>query len=315
MAKEKFERTKPHVNFLDGVKAKLFGAPPVDDPPIEALAGPDVEPAADSGIGSWAKAEGLDVNLAPDEAGNDMRGFKSRSGHQLSEDDASEADGAADSLQSAGGPGEPPETVMFNPTEITINKTPPWSDASPSDEQPADGANELSLDDTAGGEAPHGAETVDNKETITIHGSQTEDMGGTEASSIASETAVAGESAGAGDSPDGGQQHNESDLAFLNQRLEEGDPDQPLVLGDVPDSGGAGTSAEPEGSVVTSFDQEETGRPYVIGQMWNGEDDAPEESSVLADLSPTENLVGMDPGVSFADLELPDADDVADLDD
>jgi hypothetical protein len=146
---------------------------------------------------------------------------------------------------------------------------------------------------------------VDKDETITIHGGRTEDVEADQTMDV-----VAGQ--------DAAQQGNESDLAFLKERAEGGDPDEPLVLGSMPNPGGGETLPETGDQVTIAFEHGDAHAPYVVGQLWQGEDVPPEEASILVDLSPSVELVGMEPGETLMNLdmaEMDDAGDAADLDD
>jgi hypothetical protein len=323
MAKEKFVRSKPHVNFFDGLKQKLFGAPS-EEPPTGPYEGD--QPDSD-----WDTQQTGDFNppvkfVQHQSGANPVEWIRSDS-DELTEppieplDERDEARDAGGSMllprvgwevsHDAGDAGTPAEmsaeesdqAAMFNPKELTISKSVPWGTSSGDDVDPAESADvPLMSPETetqhpdfmwlptspTPGEAAEGDGQNDTRFLKSRSGHQMD-------ADEDNEALGAEEGSNAGIQQDHVYQHNQTDLSFLKQsaqaagdaEVEEGGLNSMVhkLPGGSGDAPGDGSFVLPEvgDEVVVGFEQGDMNQPVVLGGLWNGEDQPGELTSPGAD--------------------------------
>ena len=315
MAKEKFVRSKPHVNFLDGIKEKLGLAPKEpEEPPIEPLDAADEAP--DAGGSMLLPRVGWEAGVL---------------------DESSGPGGAADHQPGSLAPNGGAEEAMFNPKELTVDKSVPWKQAEDDAFKVAsgeDGSSHVEFGDGAQGEVPPTGEEVqseyqhsggdagqnDSRFMKSRSGHQMDDDEDNEAMG-------AEEGSNAGIQHDHVYQHNQTDLAFLEQSAQAaGDADVKeggqnsfvhqlpthdddadslaaeasdeaagkvwmpsnfkLEVGGLDEGAGAPESfflPETDDEVIVAFEQGDQNAPVVVGSMWNGQDVPPTSEAGDAD--------------------------------
>lgn len=341
MAKEKFVRSKPHVNFFDGLKQKLFGAPP-QEPPIEPLD----ESETPEDLGDWGKATGLESSLeavdyregGPPEGqsfspekpaaepieGVGIGSFTELQGITTDVDPAGQRASDFAKWSSEGDPGlegripahtpdfsnprpgdpGPAEAAMFNPKELTVDKSVPWQQAEDDAfkvETGQDGSSQVAFGDGAQGEVPQAGGQVESEYE---YGGG--DAGQTDARFMKSrsghqmdadednEALGAEEGSIPGTQHDHVYQHNQTDLQFINEPAADGaaaahqeggqnnfvhqlptrDEADSLTAAE-PDDAGSFFLPETDDEVLVGFEQGGQNAPVILGSMWSGKDAPP----------------------------------------
>jgi hypothetical protein len=320
MAKEKFVRSKPHVNFLDGIKEKLGLAPkePVE-PPIEPLDEADEAPDAGGSMVlprvGWevdVSHDGGDADAPADDLGRVEVKFPTLPGEEPSEADSLATSQASDAA------------AMFNPKELSVDKSVPWKQAEEDAfkvETGEDGSSHVEFGDGAQGAVPpargpvqseyeHGGDSSGQNDVRFMKSRSGHQMDADEDN----ESLGAEQGSIPGTQHDNVYQHNQTDLQFVEEpasgaETEEGGLNEMVhkLPGGSGDAPGDGSFVLPEvgDEVLTGFEHGDMNQPVVIGQLWNGEDAPPEEESVLVELKASEQLVA---------FEVSDADDGGDAD-
>jgi hypothetical protein len=284
MAKEKFERAKPHINFGSWFKEKLgFGAPPPEEPPIEPL---DEE---DKPLGQTFDAEdALGVTAIKDTDGDGVDEVVDGWGQPAAFADPADAadpdtlyrvkvkfpnvDDEASELANSDGA----QPAAFNPKELTLDKDVPWQKTKDEDPAPDQGNDIVVAFEHGDSNEPYVVGSLWNApdEPPPSEGLSVEE---------GSDPSI---------SHDHVYQHNQTDLDFNTQRA--GDPDQPIVLGTVHNADSAPADDRPGDVGMIRPGNYQATPPHPAG--------ADEEPSTLVQLDASDDLEplgGHDPPEDF----------------